>query len=160
VSQVHPLIVSVSGIRGIVGQSLTDETVARFAHAFATQLPEPARVVVARDTRPSGEAFAAVAIEALQQAGCAVFDLGLCGTPAAKLMVLELAADGALILTASHNPAEWNGLKLVREDGIFLDAERGRLVEAAYHGGRSRSALPGPSSRDCSIGFCAPSTPI
>lgn len=134
-----PLIVSISGIRGIVGQSLTDDTVRRFAHAFATELPMNARVVLARDTRPSGAAFADVAAEALIAAGCHVFDLGKCATPAAKMMVLELQADGAMILTASHNPAEWNGMKLVRSDGIFLDAATGRRVEAAYHRSRRRT---------------------
>ena len=134
-----PLIISVSGIRGIVGQSLTEDTVRRFAHAFATQLPMNARVVLARDTRPSGEGLAAVAIDALYAAGCHVFDLGVCATPTAKLMVLELAADAALILTASHNPAPWNGMKMVRADGIFLDAATGRRVEAAYKRSRRRT---------------------
>ena len=66
-----PLIVSISGIRGIVGQSLTDDTVRRFAHAFATEVPMNGRVVLARDTRASGQGFAAVAAEALQAAGVA-----------------------------------------------------------------------------------------
>lgn len=134
-----PLIVSVSGIRGIVGASLTEDTVRRFAHAFATELPMNARVVLARDTRPSGAALTAVAIEALSAAGCHVLDLGVAATPAAKLMVLELAAHGALILTASHNPAPWNGMKMVRADGIFLDAAKGRRVEAAFHRSRRRT---------------------
>ena len=90
------LIVSISGIRGIVGESLTDDTVRRFAHALATELPLDARVVLARDTRPSGAGFADVAAEALCAAGCHVFDLGVSATPAAKLMVLELQADAAL----------------------------------------------------------------
>ena len=136
-------MVSPSGIRGIVGRSLTGETVRRFAGAFATRLPDGARVVLARDTRPSGAELAAAAAEALQQAGCAVLDLGTCATPAAKLMVLQLAADGAVIVTASHNPAEWNGLKLIRGDGIFLDAEGARQVEAAYRRGDERRAPGG-----------------
>jgi len=134
-----PLIVSISGIRGIVGESLTDDTVRRFAHAFATELPMNARVVLARDTRPSGAGLAAVTSDALCAAGCHVFDLGICATPAAKLMVLELPAHAALILTASHNPAPWNGMKMVRADGIFLDAAAGRRVEAAYHRSRRRT---------------------
>ncbi len=133
------LIVSISGIRGIVGESLTDDTVRRFAHALATELPPDARVVLARDTRPSGAGFADVAAEALCAAGCHVFDLGVSATPAAKLMVLELQADAALILTASHNPVAWNGMKLVRADGIFLDAATGSRVEAAYHRSRRRT---------------------
>lgn len=142
-SAAAPLIVSVSGIRGIVGASLTDDTVRRFARAFATQLPEGAHVVLARDTRPSGEGLAAVAAEALCASGCTVLDLGCCATPAAKLMVVALAADGAIVLTASHNPAAWNGLKLVRADGVFLDAERGRRVEAAYGASAARTGAGG-----------------
>ena len=146
-SRGHPLMVGLSGIRGIVGGSLTGETVRRFAGAFASRLPAGARVVLARDTRPSGEALASAAAETLQQAGCAVFDLGVCATPAAKMMVLQLAADGAVIVTASHNPAEWNGLKLIRGDGIFLDAEGARQVEAACHRGDERRAPGGRLER-------------
>ncbi len=146
-SRDDPLMVSLSGIRGIVGRSLTEETVRRFAGAFATRLPAGARVVLARDTRPSGEAFAGAAAAELQEAGCAVLDLGTCATPAAKMMVLQLSAHGAVILTASHNPAEWNGLKLIRGDGIFLDAEGARQVEAAYHRGDRRRAPGGRLQR-------------
>jgi phosphomannomutase len=133
-----PLIVSISGIRGIVDQSLTLEVVHRFAAAFATTLDEGARVVVARDTRPSGERLARQTATTLQEAGCQVLELGICSTPGAKLMVTELRADGAIILTASHNPAPWNGLKLIRADGVFLNAEQGRRVEEVFHTGRFR----------------------
>ena len=143
-SRDHPLMVSHSGIRGIVGRSLTGETVRRFAAAFAARLPAGSRVVLARDTRPSGEDFARAAAEELQEAGCAVLDLGVCATPAAKMMVLLLPADGAVILTASHNPAEWNGLKLIRGDGIFLDAGEARQVEEAFHRGDRRRATVDP----------------
>ena len=146
-SRDHPLMVSHSGIRGIVGRSLTGETVRRFAAAFAARLPAGSRVVLARDTRPSGEDFARTAAEELQEAGCAVLDLGVCATPAAKMMVLLLPADGAVILTASHNPAEWNGLKLIRGDGIFLDAGDARQVEAAFHRGDRRRAPGGRLQR-------------
>ncbi len=138
-----PLIVSISGIRGLVGQALTDEVVARFAAAFGTTLKPGDTVVVARDTRPSGAAFAAVAAAALCQTGCRVVDLGVCSTPAAKLMVAALGAKGAIIITASHNPAPWNGLKLVRADGVFLNAEEGARVEALFHAGEFRCAAAG-----------------
>ena len=69
-SENAPLIVSISGIRGIAGQSLTDQVIAQFASAFACFLPERAAVVLARDTRPSGKEFASVAARALSQAGC------------------------------------------------------------------------------------------
>ena len=138
-----PLIVSISGIRGLVGQSLTDEVVARFASAFGTTLRPGDAVVLARDTRPSGAAFAQAAAAALRQTGCRVFDLGTCSTPGAKLMIAALNAAGAIIITASHNPAPWNGLKLVRADGVFLNAEEGGRVEALFHAGEFRCAASG-----------------
>ena len=135
-----PLIVSISGIRGIVGQSLTDEVVARFAAAFGTSLYCGATVIIARDTRPSGAGFAKIAAVALSQTGCHVIDLGKCSTPGAKLLITELDAQGAFVITASHNPKPWNGLKLVRSDGIFLNAEQGQRVEALFHSGKFRRA--------------------
>ena len=135
-----PLIVSISGIRGLVGQSLTDEVVARFAAAFGTTLDPDATVLIARDTRPSGAGFAKVAAAALAQTGCRVIDLGKCSTPGAKLLITELDAQGAIVITASHNPQPWNGLKLVRSDGIFLNAEQGQRVEALFHSGEFRQA--------------------
>lgn len=138
-----PLIVSISGIRGLVGQSLTDEAVARFAAAFGTTLTPGTTVLLARDTRPSGAAFAQAAAAALRQTGCRVCDLGTCSTPGAKLMVAALHAAGAIIITASHNPAAWNGLKLVRADGVFLNAEEGARVESLFHAGQFRQAAPG-----------------
>ncbi len=135
-----PLIVSISGIRGLVGQSLTDEVVARFAAAFGTTLDSDATVIIARDTRPSGAGFAKVAAAALVQTGCRVIDLGKCSTPGAKLLITELDAQGAIVITASHNPQPWNGLKLVRSDGIFLNAEQGQRVEALFHSGEFRQA--------------------
>ncbi|MBN62520.1 MAG: phosphoglucosamine mutase [Gemmatimonadetes bacterium] len=135
-----PLIVSISGIRGLVGQSLTDEVVARFAAAFGTTLDSDATVIIARDPRPSGAGFAKVAAAALVQTGCRVIDLGKCSTPGAKLLITELDAQGAIVITASHNPQPWNGLKLVRSDGIFLNAEQGQRVEALFHSGEFRQA--------------------
>ena len=90
-------------------------------------------MVLARDTRPSGEELALAAAEGLLETGCIAVDLGMCSTPAAKLMVIELGAAAGIILTASHNPAPWNGLKLVRADGVFLNATQSARIEAAYH---------------------------
>ncbi len=130
-----PLIVSISGIRGLVDQSLTLDVVRRFAAAFAASLEPPARIVLARDTRASGAVFADAISQVLQSAGCHVLDLGVCSTPGAKLMVTELDAKGALIITASHNPNPWNGLKMIRADGVFLNAEQGQRVVDLYHAG-------------------------
>ena len=139
-----PLISGISGIRGIAGESFTEEVVRRYAAAFAVSLEPGAAVVLARDTRPSGAGFAAAAAAALRAADCRVVDCGVCSTPAAKLMVTELAAAGGIVVTASHNPAPWNGLKLVRSDGIFLNAGQAAEVENRYRAAESRQ-LPGGS---------------
>jgi phosphomannomutase len=138
-SKSAPLIVSISGIRGIVGQSLTEEVVARFAAAFGTWLGAGQKVVLARDPRPSGAALSQACAASLQEMGCQVLDLGLCSTPGAKLMVTQLGAAGAIIITASHNPLPWNGLKMIRGDGIFLNAAQGKTVEELFH---SRAFVP------------------
>ncbi|MSR84236.1 MAG: phosphoglucosamine mutase [Candidatus Latescibacteria bacterium] len=138
-TQNTPLIISISGIRGIVGQSLTGAVAGHFAAAFGTWLGAGRTVVLARDPRPSGEALSQACAAALQEMGCRVLDLGLCSTPGAKLMVTELGAAGAIILTASHNPLPWNGLKMIRGDGIFLNAAQGKEVEALFH---SRAFTP------------------
>ena len=139
-----PLISGISGIRGIAGESFTEEVVRRYAAAFAVSLEPGASVVLGRDTRPSGAGFAAAASEALVGAGCRVVDCGVCSTPAAKLMVTELEAAGGIAVTASHNPAPWNGLKLIRSDGIFLNAGQAAEVEDRFRSGESRG-LPGGS---------------
>ena len=111
--------------------------------AFGTTLTPGDTVVLARDTRPSGGDFAEAAAVALRQTGCRVVDVGMCSTPGAKLMIAALDAEGAIIITASHNPAPWNGLKLVRADGIFLNAEEGARVEDLFQAGEFRSAASG-----------------
>ena len=137
-----PLISGISGIRGIAGESFTEEVVRRYAAAFAVSLEPGGSVVLARDTRPSGARFAGAAAAALREAGCRVVDCGVCSTPAAKLMVTGLEAAGGVVVTASHNPAPWNGLKLVRSDGIFLNAGQAAGVEERFRSGESRR-LPG-----------------
>jgi phosphomannomutase len=136
------LITSVSGVRGIVGKDLTPELVARYAAAFgvlACGHASPA-VVIARDARTSGPMFAAAARAGLQSVGCRVIDCGLVPTPTAQLAVEHHRAAGGIVVTASHNPVEWNALKFVGPDGIFLDAETGRrLGETAL--GRDAGAV-------------------
>ena len=118
------LMVSVSGMRGIVGVDLTPEVVALHAAAlgaWARAAGKPV-VVLGRDARTSGAMFAAAAISGLQSVGCDVIDLGVVPTPTVQLAVTHHKAGAGLILTASHNPVEWNALKLVGPDSIFLDA--------------------------------------
>lgn len=120
------LMVSVSGVRGRVGEGLTPEVVGRFAAAFGAWLradsDRPA-VVVARDSRTSGPMFERAVIAALQSVGCDVIRAGLVPTPTALLAVRHHGAAGAIIVTASHNPVEWNALKFASGVGMFLDAE-------------------------------------
>lgn len=122
VSSDAPLMLSVSGCRGIVGSSLTPATIAHFVAAFVTGLPAPEpgqrlRVVLGCDGRQGGQAVAAVARGCLAMAGCDVIDLGVAMTPTVGVMVTHLGAQGGLVLTASHNPAEWNGLKPITAAG-------------------------------------------
>jgi len=125
------LMVGVSGVRGIVGKDLTPEVVARWAMAFGLWAREhrPA-VVVGRDARPSGPEFAQAAIAALRRAGCDVIDVGLVPTPTVQLAVEHHHAGGGIAITASHNPIEWNALKFIGPDGIFLDGDAGTRVRA------------------------------
>ena len=119
------LIVSPSGIRGIVGSDLTPELVLHYAAAlgeWAARQGNP-RVVLGRDARTSGEMFSRAASAGLLAVGCEVIDLGLVPTPTTQLAVEFHHAGAGIILTASHNPVEWNALKLLGPDGVFLDAE-------------------------------------
>lgn len=125
----HDLMVSVSGVRGRIGHGLTPEVVARFAAAFGAWARESSgrsdpRVVLARDTRTSGAMLARAVTAALQSTGCHVVDAGVCPTPTALLAVRHHGAAGGIIVTASHNPVEWNALKLASAEGMFLDAEQ------------------------------------
>jgi phosphomannomutase len=115
------LKVSVSGIRGIVGETLDAESVSRFAAAFGAWLP-PGPIVVARDSRISGPMLSMAVQSALLSTGHDVIDAGLLSTPATEYLVQESDAVGGVIVTASHNPIEWNALKLLRSDGLFLSA--------------------------------------
>ncbi|HET7791304.1 MAG TPA: phosphoglucosamine mutase [Gemmatimonadales bacterium] len=129
------LMVGVSGVRGIVGKDLTAEVVLRWAEAFGRTRREAGGgkddagvVVLGRDARQSGPEFARAAAQGLTRAGCDVIDVGLVPTPTVQLAVLHHRAAGGIIITASHNPIEWNSLKFVGADGIFLDTEAGARV--------------------------------
>jgi phosphomannomutase len=106
------LIMGVSGVRGIVGQDLTPEVVMRVAAAFGTWLGG-GTVLVGRDGRPSGTMLQTVATTGLTGVGCNVIDLGIVSTPGAALMIGHLQTKGGVVITASHNPSEYNGLKLI-----------------------------------------------
>src|SRR5438876_2114657 len=130
----NDLIVSVSGIRGIVGQGLTAEAVARFAAAYGS-LVEGKKILVARDGRPSGEMLRHVVVAGLLGTGCTVEDIGIAPTPTCGFAVRFLQAAGAIQITASHNPAPWNGLKMFGPDGAVLSAGDGAVVRGLYDSG-------------------------
>jgi phosphomannomutase len=138
-------MISVSGMRGIVGTDLVPELVARHAAALgAWSLAQGTRrVVLARDARTSGAMFAHAASAGFMSVGCEVIDLGIVPTPTAQLAVEHHHAGAGLILTASHNPVEWNALKLVGPDGVFLDAEAGARVRALAEAGPERAGWDG-----------------
>lgn len=119
------LKISYSGIRGLVGSDLTPAVAARFGAAFAallqTRHPRP-RVVLARDTRPSGAWLKAPAVAGLTVGGCQVLDCGILPTPTVQHALSHFQADGALMITASHNPHQWNGFKFFSgQDRRVLD---------------------------------------
>ncbi|MFH1238804.1 MAG: phosphoglucosamine mutase [bacterium] len=117
------LKISVSGVRGLVKDGLTPEVTLDFARAFGSYV-KGGKVVVARDTRPTGGLLKDSVFSGLLQTGCSVIDIGIAPTPTLLLMVKEFGAVGGIIITASHNPAGWNGLKFVSSDGIFLTAHQ------------------------------------
>ncbi len=132
------LIKSISGIRGTIGgkpgDSLTPVDIVKFASAYGTWLRRrgrgPLRVVTGRDARVSGPMVAALVNSSLRSVGIGVIDAGLATTPTVEVAVTGLGAGGGIILTASHNPAQWNALKLLNEDGEFLSDADGREVLA------------------------------
>ncbi len=141
------LIVSVSGVRGLVGNGLSADVVARFSAAFGAFCDERAkdnseqhandalRIVLSRDSRPSGEVYRHAAIAGLMEAGCIVEDIGIASTPTCGLTVRQRNAAGGIQITASHNPAPWNGLKMFGPDGAVLSAEKGAVVRGLFESG-------------------------
>jgi phosphomannomutase len=122
------LMVSVSGIRGRVGEGLTPEVVIRYAGAFgawATGRGKSRVIVVGRDSRVSGPMFHRIVLGALESVGCRVIDIDLTTTPTCQLAVEHHHAAGGLMISASHNPIEWNALKFIGPSGLFLEAAEG-----------------------------------
>jgi phosphomannomutase len=128
----HNLKIGVSGIRGVVGEFLTPALASAFAQAFGTYVGA-GRVVVGRDTRPSGDMIQHAVCCGLLAAGCEVVDVGILPTPTIQIFVAHLGARGGIAVTASHNPPEYNALKLFNHEGLFFNNyERGELIDL-YH---------------------------
>lgn len=114
------LIFSISGLRGVVTKELTPAIIFRYARDFGTYL-KPGKVIMGRDARQSGTIFRKAAIEGLNASGCKVVDLGIVPTPTVLFMVKKMKACGGVVITASHNPIQWNALKFVSSRGKFLN---------------------------------------
>ncbi len=135
------LIKSISGIRGTIGgkpgEGLSPLDVVKFTASYATWAKENTgkekiTIVVGRDARISGEMVSSLVVSTLSGMGCNVVNIGLASTPTTEIAVTEENADGGIILTASHNPKQWNALKLLNSAGEFLNAEEGaRILEVA-----------------------------
>ena len=134
------LIKSISGIRGTIGgapgDALTPVDIVKFVYAYSARLkaatPSPKgeryKVVVGRDARISGEMVEQLVCGTLIACGIDVVKAGLASTPTTELAVRFANADGGIILTASHNPRQWNALKLLNSEGEFLTAEQGQAI--------------------------------
>jgi phosphomannomutase len=146
----HPmsdtLIVSVSGLRGIVGGSLTPEVAVRYAAAFADTLPA-GPVVIGRDGRTTGPQLAAAIADCLTRAGRDVIDCGVAATPTVGIVVAGERAVGGIQISASHNPARYNGLKLFSRDGRVLTADAGRTVLERFHALAAAGRAPPAAGR-------------
>jgi phosphomannomutase len=136
------LMVSVSGVRGRVGEALTPEIVAKFASGFGAWALAGGRsklVVVGRDSRVSGPMFHRIVVGSLQSVGATVVDIGMSTTPTTQLAVEHHHAAGGIMISASHNPIEWNALKMIGPTGLFLDAVEGTAMRAMMEAGVPRA---------------------
>ena len=132
-------MLSVSGMRGLVGRSISPPVVARYAAAFGSWLKTDRgtaapTVVLGRDSRPSGSMYQDAASAGLTSVGCRVVRVGVLSTPGVAIMGQHLRADGGMVITASHNPAPWNGLKPLRHDGVAPPPADVQTIIARFHG--------------------------
>ncbi|HYN25473.1 MAG TPA: phosphoglucosamine mutase [Pyrinomonadaceae bacterium] len=128
------LKISISGVRGVIGVSLTPALLTRFAQAFGTHTGS-GTIVIGRDPRTSGEMVKHAVIAGILSSGSRVVDIGMCPVPTVQLQVRHHRAQGGIAITASHNPAEWNALKFVGPNGLFLDSGQARELLDIYHQG-------------------------
>ncbi len=119
------LMVSVSGMRGVYGKDLLPENVVRVAAKFGC-LQGRGKIVVGRDSRTTGEAMLHSVKAGLLSVGCTVVDIGVVSTPTVLLQVQESDADGGIAITASHNPGQWNAMKFVDSNGLFLYPDKAK----------------------------------
>jgi phosphomannomutase len=139
------LKISISGVRGVIGESLTPSLLTRFAQAFGTYI-NSGTVVIGRDPRTSGEMVKQAVIAGILSSGSRVIDIGMCPVPTIQLVVRQRRAYGGIAITASHNPPEWNALKFIGPNGLFLDSGQAREMLDMYHQGEY-TKVPGHEIR-------------
>ena len=132
------LIISVSGLRGIVGETLTPPVIARYVAAFCDQLEGSGPVILARDGRTSGSMLRDVVAGTLAACGRDVWDAGVAATPTVGVLVQAHSAAGAVQISASHNPPQYNGIKLFSPSGRVLDGKTGAAVREQYQLGAGK----------------------
>lgn len=153
------LMLGVSGLRGVIGQSLAPEVAARYGAALGewlvaqNQSEQSPLVVVGRDSRVSGPMIQMAAVSGLLSTGCRVTDVGIATTPGVGVMVSHLRAAGGLVVTASHNPKPWNGLKPLTSYGAAPPAQQAREIIARFH-----AATQGQSLKFVDVDHVQPTT--
>ncbi len=130
--KVEGIKIGVSGVRGVVGETLSAENIVNFARAFAT-LIRGGKVAVGTDSRTSGDFIKSAVISGLIFSGITPINLGIVSTPTLAIYIKEKKLDGGIIITASHNPEEWNGLKFLSSEGIFLSPFKTQNLVDIYH---------------------------
>ncbi len=128
------LKIGISGVRGVIGDSLTPQLAGRFAAAFGTYTG-PGRIIVGRDARPSGGMLENAVVAGLLATGCQPLEIGICPIPSVLLLTKALRAQGGVVVTASHNPREWNGLKFLSHRGLYLTPSEVDEFLDIYHQG-------------------------
>ena len=132
------LITSISGIRGIYGKTLTDPIASKYVHSFS-DIQASGTILLAQDSRPHGKYLYEKISQTLRALGRDVISCGIIPTPTAQYIIKEKKLAGGVVITASHNPIEWNGLKFLDDDGCFLNPEKMEQL---------LSKNPGPMAND------------
>ncbi len=146
--RISDLKISISGIRGIVGKSLTPQLLIKFSEAFSSYVGG-GEIAVASDTRPSADMVRHAVMAGLLSCGAEPVDLGILPIPSLQIYTAEHRLKGAISITASHNPVEWNALKLVKQGGFFLSPyEAEELLDYYYQGRFRRVTQPGRIRRE------------
>ena len=136
------LKITISGVRGIAGTSLTEEFLRSFIHAYISYSGVK-KIAIGTDSRLSRRFVADIVLDELFLNSVNVVWLGIAPTPTVQVVTKELGLDGGIVITASHNPAEWNGLKFIRKDGVFLNEAEAAALIKTYE---SRISPPVPNN--------------